>query len=197
MSKITLEGSTNRDHGSSNARRLRQSGSIPAVVYGHGVESLSISVDAKSFRSAVSGEQGLNSVISLSADGKEYLVLARELQRHPVRGTVAHIDFQVIDPNQPVIAEVALHVVGDAVEVRHADWEVDQQMFNLEVRARPDQIPTHIDVEISELKVGDAIHVSDLVMPKGVEAMVDAGVSVVTTRPSRVAKTADTAEAAV
>ena len=197
MSKITLEGSTNRDHGSSNARRLRQSGSIPAVVYGHGVDSLSISVDAKSFRAAVSGEQGLNSVISLGADGKEYLVMAREIQRHPVRGTVAHIDFQVIDPNQPVIAEVPLHVVGDAVEVRHADWEVDQQMFSLEVRTRPDQIPTHIDVEISELKVGDAIHVSDLVLPKGVVAMVDAGVSVVTTRPSRVAKTVDTPEAAV
>ncbi len=85
---------------------------------------------------------------------QKFLVMAREIQRHPVRGTVAHVDFQVVDPNKPVVAEVPLHLIGDAVEVRHADWEVDQQMFSLEVRARPDQIPTHIDVDISDLKVG-------------------------------------------
>ena len=191
MSKITLEGSTNREHGSSNARRLRQSGSIPAVVYGHGVESLSISVDAKSFRTAVSGEQGLNSVISLSANGKEYLVLARELQRHPVRGTVSHIDFQVVDPNKPVAAVVPLHMIGDAVEVRHADWEIDQQLFNLEVFTRPDKIPTHIDVDISHLIPGMAIRVGDVKLPEGVVPAGDLTISVVNTHAGRAAKTAD------
>jgi large subunit ribosomal protein L25 len=92
---------------------------------------------------------------------------------------------------------VPLHVIGDAVEVRHADWEVDQQMFSLEVNSRPDQIPTHIDIDISELKVGGAIRVSDLVLPKGVVPTGDLAASVVTTRPSRVAKPADTVEAAV
>jgi large subunit ribosomal protein L25 len=154
MSHATLNASTSRDKGSSNSRRLRLAGSIPAVVYGEGVAPLPIAVDAKSFRTAVSGEQGLNSLIELDADGQKFLVMAREIQRHPVRGTVAHIDFQVVDPNEPVVAEVPLHIIGDAVEVRHADWEVDQQMFSIEVRTRPDQIPTHIDVDISELKVG-------------------------------------------
>ena len=68
-------------------------------------------------------------MIDLDADGQKFLVMAREIQRHPVRGTVAHVDFQVVDPNEPVVAEVPLHIIGDAVEVRHADWEVDQQMF--------------------------------------------------------------------
>lgn len=197
MSQTTLNASTSRELGSRNSRRLRLSGSIPAVVYGHGAVPLVISVDAKSFRTAVSGEQGLNSLIALDADGQKFLVMAREIQRHPVRGTVAHIDFQVVDPNESVIAEVPLHVVGDAVEVRHADWEVDQQMFSLEVRTRPDQIPTHLDVEISDLKVGGAIRVSELVLPKGVEPTGDPTASVVTTRPGRVAKAAGTAEAAV
>lgn len=197
MSQVKLNASTSRAQGSPNSRRLRQSGLIPAVVYGHGVATLPISVDAKEFRTAVSGDQGLNSLIDLNADGQKYLVMAREIQRHPVRGTVAHIDFQVIDPNQPVLAEVPLHVVGDAVEVRHADWEVDQQMFSLEIKTRPDQIPTHIDVDISELKVGGAIRVSDLELPSGVVPAGDPAASVVTTRPSRIAKTADTAEAAV
>lgn len=197
MSQNTLSASTSRAQGSRNSRRLRLEGLIPAVVYGPGMATLEIAVDAKLFRTAVSGEQGLNSVIDLDADGQKFLVMAREIQRHPVRGTVSHVDFHVIDPNEPVLAEVPLHITGDAVEVRHADWEVDQQMFNLEVKTRPDQIPTHLDVEISELKVGGAIRVSDLVLPKGVVPTGDMGASVVTTRPSRVAKPADAPEAAV
>ena len=190
MSQVTLQASTSRLKGSSNSRRLRSSGSIPGVVYGLGVNPLPISVDAKSFRTAVSGEQGLNSLIELEADGQKFLVMAREIQRHPVRGTVAHIDFQVVDPNSTVIAEVPLHGIGDAVEVRHADWEVDQQMFSIELRTRPDKIPTHIDVDISTLKPGGAIRVADVVLPEGVEPAGDPAISVVTTRQGRVAKTA-------
>src|SRR5271154_4997833 len=183
MSQITLHASTSRPQGSSNARRLRHTGAIPAVIYGEGVTPLPVAVNAKDFRTAVSGEQGLNSLITLDADGKTYTVLAREIQRHPVRGTVSHIDFQVVDPNQAVVVEVPLHIIGDAVEVRHADWEVDQQMFNIEVRTRPDQIPTHIDVDISDLKVGGTIRVEELALPKGVEPAGDPTVSVVTSRP--------------
>jgi large subunit ribosomal protein L25 len=189
MSQATLSASLTRDKGSRNARRLRASGSIPAVVYGGGAETLAISVDAKSFRTAVSGEQGLNSLINLDAEGQTFLVMAREIQRNPVRGTVSHIDFQVVDPNKPVVTEVPLHLVGDAVEIRHADWEVDQQMFSLEVRARPDQIPTHIEVDISELKVGDSIHIEHVILAKGVEAVGDPTTPVVTTRAGRVALT--------
>jgi large subunit ribosomal protein L25 len=196
MSQVTLNASTNRAQGSSSSRRLRGAGSIPAVVYGHGVTPLPVSVDAKAFRTAVSGEQGLNSLIDLDADGQKFLVMAREIQRHPVRGTVAHIDFQVIDPNQPVAAEVPLHLVGDAVEVRHADWEVDQQMFSLEIKTRPDQIPTHIDVDISGLKVGSAIRVADLVLPSGVVPAGDLSANVVNTHAGRAAKTAGPGEVA-
>jgi large subunit ribosomal protein L25 len=104
-----------------------------------------------------------------------------------VRGTVAHIDFQVVDPNQVVVAEVPLHIIGDAVEVRHADWEIDQQMFSIEVKTRPDLIPNFIEVDISDLTVGAAIRVSDLALPEGVEVTPDPGVTVVATHPGRAA----------
>src|SRR5579863_5022784 len=188
MSQVTLHASTSRDLGSRGARRLRHTGSIPAVIYGEGVTAVAISVDAKELRTAVSGEQGLNSMITMDADGKSYLVMAREIQRHPVRGTVSHIDFQVIDPNKPVVTEVPLHLIGDAVEVRHADWEVDQQMFSLEIKSRPDQIPTHFEVDISTLAVGSSIRVADLTLPEGVETAIDPTATVVTTHPGRVAK---------
>ncbi|HEV2426975.1 MAG TPA: 50S ribosomal protein L25 [Acidimicrobiales bacterium] len=186
MPQVTLHATAERPLGSRSARRMRRTGTIPAVVYGPGVDALPVAVDAKAFRTAVSGEQGLNSLIELDADGKRFLVLAREIQRHPVRGTVSHVDFQVVDPNQPVIAEVALHVVGDAVEVRHADWEVEQGMFSVALRARPDQIPTHIDVDVTNLKPGGAIRVADLVLPEGVTTAVDGSFSVVTTHLGRV-----------
>jgi len=188
MSENTLQALTSRAQGSSNSRRLRLAGSIPGVIYGEGVTPVPVTVNAKAFRTAVSGEQGLNSLITLDADGTTYTVMAREIQRHPVRGTVAHIDFQVVDPNRPVVAEVPLHVIGDAVEVRHADWEVDQQMFSIELRARPDSIPNFIEVDISGLTVGSAIRVGDLVLPKGVEAAGDLTVSVVATHAGRAAK---------
>jgi len=193
MSQNTLQASTTREKGTRNSRRLRLAGSIPAVVYGWGVAPLPVSVNAKEFRTAVSGEQGLNSMIELDADGQKFTVLAREIQRHPVRGTVAHIDFQVIDPDRPVEAVVPLHVVGDAVEVRHADWEIDQQMFNFALRSRPALIPTHINVDISDLKPGHAIHVKDVVLPEGVEAAGDPMANVVNTRQGRAAKTAERA----
>jgi len=191
MSETTLHASTDRAQGSRNSRRLRTAGSIPGVVYGEGVSPLPVSVNAKSFRTAVSGDQGLNTLIDLDADGQKFIVMARELQRHPVRGTVSHIDFQIVDPNKPVAAVVALHMIGDAVEVRHADWEIDQQLFNLEVLSRPDKIPTHVDVDISHLTPGMAIRVGDLVLPEGVTPAGDPTISVVNTHAGRAAKTAD------
>lgn len=191
MSQSSLQASTTRAHGTRNSRRLRLAGSIPAVVYGGGVAPLPVAVNAKEFRTAVSGEQGLNTLIALDADGQTFTVLAREIQRHPVRGTVAHIDFQVVDPDKPVVATVPLHMIGDAVEVRHADWEIDQQMFALSILARPAQIPTHINVDISALTPGHAIHVKDVVLPEGVSPAGNLADNVVNTRAGRAAKTAE------
>lgn len=188
MPQVTLHATTKRALGSASSRRLRHEGSIPAVLYGEGVAPLSVAVNAKDFRAAVSGEQGVNSLITLDAGGKKYTVLAREIQRHPVRGTVSHVDFHVVDPNLPVLAEVPLHVIGDAIEVRHADWEVDQQLFNIEVLARPSLIPNFIEVDISSLTVGASIRVGDLVLPKGVESTLDTALAVVATHAGRTAK---------
>ncbi len=190
MSEVTLRATTGRPQGSAASRRLRRDGAIPAVVYGEGVGPLPVAVDAKEFRQAVSSDQGLNTLITLDADGLNVVVMAREIQRHPVRGTVAHIDFQVVDPNRPVVVEIPLHLIGDAVEVRHADWEVDQQLFSLEVRCRPDQIPNSLEVDISALTAGGTIRVGDVALPAGVSAVDDPQVAVVATHPGRAAKAA-------
>jgi len=196
MSQVTLSASSERVLGSRNVRRLRTAGSIPGVVYGQGVSPVPVSVDAKEFRTAVSGELGLNTVIDLQSAAGNFIVMAREIQRHPTRGTVAHIDFQVIDPKAGVVVEVPIHVTGDAVDVRHHDWEVTQQAFSVVLKAMPDKIPAFITVDISDLKVGGTIRVGDLNLPEGVVAAQDLHYGLVGTRAGRAAKTAGTANAA-
>ena len=96
MSQVALSASTNREIGSRPVRRLRAEGLIPGVVYGEGVTPLPVSVNAKEFRTAVSGEQGLNTLITLEADGTSYTVMAREIQRHPFERLAAGEEVEVL-----------------------------------------------------------------------------------------------------
>jgi large subunit ribosomal protein L25 len=189
MPDITLTAELGRAIGTSDTRRLRSEGKIPGVVYGPGVAPIPVAVDGKAFRLALSGDQGLNTLLDLVAGSKHYLVLAREIQRHPVRGTVHHVDFQIVNRSQGVEVEVPLLVTGDALEVRHHDWEVDQQLFSIHVKAQPDRIPNAITVDITDLQVGGAIRISDLELPEGVEATQDPQTTVIGTHAARVAAT--------
>jgi large subunit ribosomal protein L25 len=186
MPEITLVAEVGRPTGSSNTRRLRSEGKIPAVVYGPGIDPVALAVDGAALRQALSGNQGLNTLLDVVAGKEHYLVLAREIQRHPVRGTVSHVDFQVVSRTQGVEVEVPIEVLGDALDVRHHDWEVDQQLFSIHVKAQPDRIPHSITVDITDLKVGGAIRISDLELPEGVEATQDLQTTVVGTRAARV-----------
>jgi large subunit ribosomal protein L25 len=186
MAETTLLAESGRTTGSRPARRLRTDGRIPGVVYGPGVDPIAVSVAARDLRGALSTDAGLNAVLSLHLDGKEYLTMARELQRHPVRGSVTHVDFQIVDPDREVSAEVPITLVGEAIEVQRGDGVLEQQMFALTVRARPADIPTHLEVDISELVIGAAVRVSDLTLPAAVTTDVDAEAIIAAGQPPRV-----------
>ena len=181
MAEITLVAESGRTIGSRPARRLRGEGRIPAVVYGEGVEPVSVSVAARDLRAALNTDAGVNAVLSLEVGGKTLMTMARELQRHPVKNTVIHVDFQVVDPDREISSEVPITLVGEAIELHRADGILDQQLFALPIRSRPSDIPTHLEADISELIIGSAVRVSDIVLPPGVitdldpEAVVAAG----------------------
>ncbi|MBO0894454.1 MAG: 50S ribosomal protein L25, partial [Acidimicrobiales bacterium] len=92
MPEIPLTAQVGRPTGSRPSRRLRATGRIPAVVYGQGIESTALSLDARELRAALSGEAGVNALLELQLDGTTHLAMAKEIQRHPVRGTVSHVD---------------------------------------------------------------------------------------------------------
>ncbi|HTT86086.1 MAG TPA: 50S ribosomal protein L25 [Acidimicrobiales bacterium] len=173
MAELTLVAETGRATGSRPARRLRAEGRIPAVVYGNGVDPVAVSVAARDLRSVLSTEAGVNAVLSLEVGETTLMTMARALQRHPVRNTVIHVDFQVVDPNREITSEVPITLVGEAVELHRADGILDQQLFALPIRSRPSDIPPNLEVDISELVIGSAVRVSDIVLPPGVATDLD------------------------
>ena len=125
-------------------------------------------------------------MLSLQVDGKKFLTMARELQRHPVRGSVTHVDFQVVDPNREVTAEVTITLTGEALELHRADGVLEQQMFSLTIKSRPADIPAHLEVDISDLVIGSAVRVSDIALPANVITEVDPESIVAAGQPPRV-----------
>jgi large subunit ribosomal protein L25 len=195
MPEITLEAEVGRPLGSRPSRRLRHEGKIPGVVYGHGSDPVPVAVAARDLRVALSGESGSNTLLSLKAGDQTFLTLAREMQRHPVRGTVTHVDFQIVRRDEIIAADVPVTVVGEALEVQHGDGLVDQQLFTLPVRARPADIPTVIEVDVTDLTIGGALRVADLALPAGVTTDLDDEVAVVIGQPPRVAGPGEGGEA--
>lgn len=168
MADIALVAEPRTEQGSSASRRLRHAGHVPAVVYGHGAEPISVSVDGRSLRQAFSTSAGENVLLDLAIGSERHLVLARDLQRHPVRRTISHVDFLVVNRDEVVSAEVPLILIGEALGVTRAGGTADQTTFTLPVKAKPADIPAHIEIDITDLELGHAIRVSDLVALPGV-----------------------------
>jgi len=179
MSTTVLNAATGRTTGSPASRRLRREEQIPAVVYGLGMEPISITIDRRELRRALSGPSGVNTILDLTVDGQVYPAIVKEMQRHPVRREVAHVDFLQVDLNVEFVVNIPVRLDGEAREVSRNNGLVDQQMTELAVRTTPRNIPDEIVVDISEMTVHTVIHVGDVNLPEGVTAAVDADYTVV------------------
>ena len=179
MSQTTLVAQTGRETGSSAARRLRAADAIPGVLYGQGMAPLSVSVGRRDLRLALSGPAGFNTVLSLEVDGKKYPAVIKEVQRHPVKRNVHHIDFLQINMKELLTVAVPLHLEGEAKAVMAQGGLVDPAVDTIEVECTPDDMPNQFVVDISDMQPGDVIRLSDLTMPKGVTALGDPDMHIV------------------
>jgi large subunit ribosomal protein L25 len=173
MAEITLAAEAGRTIGTRSTGRLRASGKIPGVLYGHGIEPIPLAVDARELRAALSTEAGTNALLALQVDGDSHLAMARDMQRHPVRGTVTHIDFLVVRRDEVISADVTINLVGEATELHKHDGVVQQELFSLAVRTTPGNVPSHLEVDITDLEIGSAIRVADISLPQGVTTEAD------------------------
>ncbi|MGA9278635.1 50S ribosomal protein L25 [Ilumatobacter sp.] len=180
MTETILNATSGRTTGSSSSRRLRSEGRIPAVVYGQGMDPLSISVDRRELRAALSGSSGLNTIVDLTVDGEMYPSIIKEAQRHPVRLTIEHLDFIQVNLNEEIIVRVPIHLTGSAKEVNDNNGLIDQIMTDLEVSTTPRNIPDEIVFDVSDMDMDSTITIADLAIPSGVTATHDPESTVIT-----------------
>jgi large subunit ribosomal protein L25 len=177
--ELVLTADPTRPIGTRPSRRLRREGRIPAVVYGLGIEPVPISVSWRELRQCLKTEAGANAVIRLDVEGTSLLSIIKEIQRHPVRRDVIHVDFLQVDPTQTVIVDVPVVVTGEAKKVAARQGIVDQQLFRISVSVRPDAIPNEIEVDVTDLDIGDTVTVADLTLPAGSSAAGDPDATIV------------------
>jgi large subunit ribosomal protein L25 len=193
---ISLNASVRAETGKGAARKLRQAGSIPAVIYGHNREPQSLTTNARETERLLRGLAVSATVIELNIDGKTARTLIREIQRHPFKRTILHIDFQELVAGETVTVKCPIVYIGTPEGVRLEGGVLDQIMHELTIAVDPGNIPNHIDVDVSGVKLGKSLHVSDLTLPAGVKVMDDAGSTVCVVAPPKVHTDTPAAEGA-
>ena len=173
MQEVVLPLELGRATGSGSSRRLRLQGKVPATVYGLGKDAVSVSVDYRELRGALSTEAGLNVVLSLDIGGEHEMALVKEMQRNPLRDEVTHVDFLRVEPDSDVAVEVPIRLTGVASAVLDINGIVERTLDTLRVLAKPRSIPNELVLDVSDLTVGDTLTVADLELPFGVTALVD------------------------
>lgn len=172
MAEVKLNAVLRDGTGKGPSRRTRAEGRVPAIVYGRGMEPLSISVDRREFVTALHTDAGMNVLLDIEVDGETTLALTRELQRDPVRGTLLHADFVKIDRTQEVEVEVPVHIVGESPGVKEGGV-LENPLFQLHVKCLPANVPESIDADISGLGIGEALRVADLAGGRDFEILND------------------------
>ena len=166
MSEFKLAAENRSDAGKGAARRLRASGRVPAVLYGHGTKPQHLSVDARQFGQALRTDAGVNVLVELEVGRDRHLALAKEIQRHPVRNSLIHVDFIQVRRGEKVHVSVPVHLVGEAPGVREGGIAY-QDLYQLNVEAEVTAVPEAVDADVSGLGIGDVLRVGDLEAPNG------------------------------
>lgn len=171
MKTVPLTAQYRSQLGKSEVRKIRSQKRIPAVVYGSGVEPTPIHVSADDFLRAIRTKAGENVVIDLKVGGTtkrfEKTVVIKEIQHHLITDAVQHVDFQVISLKEKITLKVPLRLQGESIGVKDGGV-LDVVHHEIEVACLPTDIPERLDVDIAALKIGDSIHVSEMVFPEGV-----------------------------
>ena len=173
MATATLSAEMRNDRGKGVARKLRAAGRVPGVIYGHGREPQSLSLVARDLEKLLSHIAAGSTVIDLTLGKATTKTLIREIQRHPFKKQILHIDFMELVAGEKVIVDIPLVFVGVPEGVRLSGALLEQIVHSIEVNVDPSSIPNHIDVDVTNLAMGHSLHVRDLVLPEGLEVLTD------------------------
>jgi large subunit ribosomal protein L25 len=173
MKEIVLETEPRTLTTKGSVKVLRRNGRIPAVAYGDREAPATLSVDAKALWAILHSEGGRNALINLKMGESSHAVLIKEIQRDPITRLIRHVDFQRVSLKQPIETKVPLHVQGEAPGVKLGGGVLEHLVREIRVRCLPTEIPSAVDVDISNLQLNQGIKLKDLSLPKGVEVLTD------------------------
>ena len=167
---FTIDAEPRSDLGKGASRRLRRCGRVPAILYGAGKDPESISLDHNKITHDLANEGFYAHVLTINLSGKKQKVVLRDLQRHPAKPVIMHVDFLRVSDDHEIHMHVPLHFIGDGVcpGVKQEGGQVSHHMIEVEVTCLPKDIPEFIEVDVSQLHLGESIHLSELTLPAGV-----------------------------
>ena len=167
---FTLDAESRSDLGKGASRRLRRTGRVPAIIYGAGVEPENISLEHHKVMHDSDNEAFYSHILTLNVSGKSQKVILRDLQRHPAKPIIMHMDFLRVRDDQEIHIHVPIHFINEDVchGVKMEGGQISHQMIEVEVTCLPKDIPEFIEVDVSELHVGDSIHLSEIKLPEGI-----------------------------
>jgi len=197
MKLQSLQAQAREDVGKTGARDTRNSGKVPSVLYGGGQDTLSVSVDAREFDHLVHGRAGEHAIVQLEIEDKPDLggpALLKAVQHHPIRGDVLHADFQRIRLDERLITSVPLVLTGQARGVVEGGV-LDHQLREVEVECLALEVPEELTIDVTELEIGQGLHVSDLVAPENVTIVTDVERAIVAVHAPRLLRAAEEEEA--
>jgi len=162
------------------SRKLRAAGRIPGVVYGRGMEPVPVSLEPKALAAAIAGEGGMNNLITLQGGGSldQTVVIVADMQIDPLKGNTEHVDLHRVNMNEKVRVNVPVSLKGTAAGVKEGGL-LDFAHHSLHIECLPGSIPEHIEIDISDIKIGHSIHVQDISLPAGVKCLENPKSSVV------------------
>ena len=196
MATVSLSANSRDAVGKGAARTLRSQGQIPAVIYGHGREPQPLSLNARDLDKMLGHIQAESTVIEVTVGGQTSKTLIREIQRHPIKRQILHVDFQALVAGEKVTVSIPILLTGVPEGVRLGGGVLDQTLRDLEIEVDPSNIPDHVELDVTNMVIGDSMHVSDLSVPSGVEVLdaPEASVAVVAAPRAVIEETAAVAE---
>ncbi len=167
MSIFELEAESRTDQGKGASRRLRREGMVPAVIYGAGQDPQSISLKHSEVIKRLEHEAFYSHILTVNVDGKDNKAVLRDMQRHPAKPVIMHMDFLRIDESKPIRVNVPLHFAGaDVAPGVKAGGLLTHDVVEVEMDVLPSHLPEYIEVDVSGLEIGDAVHLTDLALPE-------------------------------
>jgi large subunit ribosomal protein L25 len=167
------------------ARKIRAQGRVPAVVYGHGIDPLPVSIDARDLYHILHTDAGMNVLVDLRVDGENFLAMPREVQRDHIKGRFIHVDFLRIARDEKITVEVPIHLVGESRGVKEGGV-VEHHLWNLELECFPQDVPPSIEADISRLGINESLKVTDLRTPDNVTVLTSLDETIVSVVPPQV-----------